>query len=215
VKLKTSAGNADGSLLSDEEYSRQRIELLNEKASFEGLLHQEKRTEELLKLAIDAFEFAATVQEQFIQGDIDTKKAILFTVGSNLTLKDKKLSIEARKPFSFFDDSFPGGDSEIGPIEPENDGGLQRQKEANASSCPSLLRDVDEDRTLPRRYRTLIRAVYQFFEKRALCGCEECRDEFLNSQPIKRKRWNSGPTAESKCLFTSKNSLSDEQHFAA
>ena len=38
VKLKTSGGNTDGSLLSDEEYGRQRSDLLKEKAALEELL---------------------------------------------------------------------------------------------------------------------------------------------------------------------------------
>jgi hypothetical protein len=36
---------------------------------------------------------------RFTQGDCATKRLILEIVGSNLVLTDKKLSIEARKPF--------------------------------------------------------------------------------------------------------------------
>jgi hypothetical protein len=39
VKLKTSPGNTDGSLLSDDEYGRQRFTLLKEKAALEELLN--------------------------------------------------------------------------------------------------------------------------------------------------------------------------------
>ncbi len=35
----------------------------------------------------------------FEYGDMEVKRLILETVGSNLTLADKKLSIKARKPF--------------------------------------------------------------------------------------------------------------------
>lgn len=206
MKLKTSAGNAQGALLSDEEYSRQRFELLKEKAALENLLQDGQDSEERLKLAADTLEFASTMQERFAQGDPDTKKAILTTVGSNLLLKDKKLSIEARKPFNFFDDSFPRDIIGIRPIEPENNGSSQRQKEAIASPCPSLLGDADDVRTLPSKYRRLVRSVYQFFERRASCGCEECRKEFFHPEVSvarrnRRKRWNSLPAAATRCVF--------------
>ena len=101
VKLKTSSGNADGSQLSDEEYGQRRgATAQDEKDSLEELLNDAgHRVEQQLKLSEQTFEFACTVQERFAKGDPKTKKEILTTIGSNLILKDKKLLIEARKPF--------------------------------------------------------------------------------------------------------------------
>ena len=119
VKLKTSPGNADGSRLSDEEYGRRRVELLKMKKQLEELLNDAGyRVEQRLKLSEQTFEFACAVQERFAKGDPKTKKTILTTMGSNLTLKDKKLLIEARKPFFILGNMLSPEEPEFSPIEP-------------------------------------------------------------------------------------------------
>src|SRR5690606_28464288 len=123
VKLQTSPGNADGSLLSAEEYGRQRRDLLKEKAALEALLRDAgESAEEGVKRSEEALEFACTARTRFAQGDARTRKEILATIGSNLTLRDKILSIEARKPFLILAQSNSDVKSENGPIEPENNG---------------------------------------------------------------------------------------------
>jgi DNA invertase Pin-like site-specific DNA recombinase len=100
VKMKTSPANADGSLLSNEEYGRRRVELLKIKNKLDELLQDVgQRLEQQLRLSENIFEFAYAVQERFTKGTPNIKKEILTTMGSNLTLTDKKLLIEARKPF--------------------------------------------------------------------------------------------------------------------
>ncbi len=51
------------------------------------------------KIANKYFEFAHSVRDAFTHGDNETKKLILMSLGSNLTLKDKKLSIIWHLPF--------------------------------------------------------------------------------------------------------------------
>ncbi len=90
IKLKTSSGNTDGSLLSDEEYGRQRLELLKEKAGLEELLRDAgHQVEQGLKRSEKIFHVACTARDRFGKGDSKTKKEILLQIGSNLTLKDK------------------------------------------------------------------------------------------------------------------------------
>jgi len=92
VRLKTTAENADGRLLSDEEYGKQRFELLKEKARLEELSRDTgHRVEQWVQSAEKIFEFACSAPVRFTAGDSTTKKEILASVGSNLTLKDKKL----------------------------------------------------------------------------------------------------------------------------
>ncbi len=52
-------------------------------------------------LAIETFDFIKTVKDKFNNGTIDQKKTILRVIGSNLVLKDKKLTIELRTPFKY------------------------------------------------------------------------------------------------------------------
>lgn len=146
VRLKTSSGNLDGSLLSDEEYGRQRVALLKEKAALEELLQDAgHRVNQWMKLAEQTFEFACTVRERFAKGDAKTKKEILVTVGSNLSLKDKILSIEARKPFFILGNSVSDEKPETSPIEPENTGQPPMRNGACASLRPNVLRDLDSN----------------------------------------------------------------------
>ncbi len=170
VKLKTSPDNADGSLLSDEEYGRQRVELLKEKSALEELLRDAgHRVEQWVKLSERTFEFACTARDRFSKGDVKTKKEILLAIGSNLTLKDKILCIEAKKPFLILEKSLSGEEQENEPIEPENVGSLQRQKEASASLSPRLLGGRHEART-EHIYQKVVRKVYHFFRDEVASG---------------------------------------------
>jgi site-specific DNA recombinase len=164
VKLKTSPQNADDHLLSEDEYGRQRMELLKDKARLEELLQDVgHRVLKSLDLTEKTFEFACTARERFARGDIGTKKEILLAIGSNLTLKDRTLLIEAKKPFFILETSLPACTSQSTALEPENVQAPQRQEEAPASACPRLLADLDIVRTLYHRNEHLVQEVYRFF----------------------------------------------------
>ena len=166
IKLKTSSGNADGSLLSDEEYGRQRLELLKEKARLEELLRDAgHRVEQWLKLSEQTFNFACAVRERFAKGDPKTKKQILLAIGSNLTLKDKTLCIVAKEPFFILEKSLSSDEHRNGPIEPENVGLPQGQKDANASPRARLLGDLDDVRTYAYKASRAAALIYAHFKK--------------------------------------------------
>ena len=163
VKLKTSPGNDDGSLLSEGEYAVQRFELLKEKATLEDLLQDTgHRVEQWVKLAEQTFEFACTAQKRFATGDAKTKKEILLTIGSNLILKDKKLSIEARKPFFILEKSTSANEHDNDPIELENIRNPQRRSKGNSSHRPSVLGDLHDVRTYERKRKLMVRRIYDF-----------------------------------------------------
>lgn len=101
LNLKISPDNRDGNLISNEEYNEERQKLLNEKAKVqENLGKVDRHINEWTELAAKTFDFAATAQERFASGDIEDRKIILRAIGSHLILKDRKLTIEARTPFS-------------------------------------------------------------------------------------------------------------------
>lgn len=86
-------------LLTDEEYVRQREELERKRIGTSQRL-------EMLDRAGDRFEperllisLNKTLVSRFDEGNLDKRRLILNTVGSNLVLADRKLSIDARKPF--------------------------------------------------------------------------------------------------------------------
>ncbi|NWF97320.1 MAG: hypothetical protein HXY52_00050 [Nitrospirae bacterium] len=96
--------NADGNLLSDEEYSRQKSQLIKEKVKLEALLDDaSKRVERWLDIAEKTFDFACNARYWFKTGDPETKSQILQALGSNLILMDKKLILDLKKPFSMIE----------------------------------------------------------------------------------------------------------------
>ena len=148
VRLKTSPQNADGSLLSDTEYGQQRVQLLKEKARLEELFQDTgHRVEQWLELAEKTFEFACAARSWFAAGDLKTKKAILSAIGSNLTLKDKKLRIEAKNPFLIIEKSLPRLADAQPVFEPEIFRINKRKKAPVSAPNPSGLGGSDDVRT--------------------------------------------------------------------
>jgi hypothetical protein len=148
VKLKTAPENADGSLLSDEEYQKQRVDLLNQKgrlavdtAAFESELN---RKAALMK---EALAVAEAIEEGSEKDDAARKREVLAALGLNHELKEKELEIRPEFPFSELPGQGNAGRRNSGPIEPENTQAGQRRKGNFNSANPSLERDSDEDRT--------------------------------------------------------------------
>ena len=166
LNLKTSPGNKNGILLSDDEYAQRRGKLLNEKAALEKLINDaDKRLEQQLKLSEEAFEIACTAQKRFAEGDPNIKKEILTTVQSNLTLKDKKLLFEARKPFLILENAIYPEKPIISPIEPENIVVTQRQNVPSIFMRPCLLGDLDDVRTYLKTAQRAATLIYAHFKK--------------------------------------------------
>jgi site-specific DNA recombinase len=84
--------------LTEEEYRVKRALALKEKARCLALLND---TDSRITSWADAFEtalhFVAHAKDEFEAGDAEKRRRILLALGSNLTLKDKKLSIDLEK----------------------------------------------------------------------------------------------------------------------
>lgn len=167
VKLKTSPENADGSLLSDEEYAQQRRTLLEEKTRLRSPVDAKAQSALALERAKAAFELARSIREKFKESDSRTKKEILATVGSNLTLMDKTFRFEAAKPFSFLDESMSGACSKFGPIEPNNGGSAEGRNAPSDMPFSSLLRDMKDVRTFNHRIKIIANDIYRHFKSAA------------------------------------------------
>jgi DNA invertase Pin-like site-specific DNA recombinase len=86
-------------LIGDEEFVRQRAALAQE----EERLHERSRQLEVsawIEPSRDLFFFSHRACFWLLHGESDVKRVILSTVASNLLLRDKTLSIDAKKPFS-------------------------------------------------------------------------------------------------------------------
>ena len=146
VKLKTSPDNEGGGLLADDEYGRERMNLLKEKTRLEELLRDSgQRVEKWLALSEETFAFACAARSRFAKGDSQTKKSILATIGSNLTLKDKKLRIEAMKPFWLLETSVFPREGENKSFEPTNGGLEEDSNDQIHTALPSGLPDLESN----------------------------------------------------------------------
>ena len=166
VGLKTAPENKDGSLLSDAEYAEQRRRLLKQKTDLESAMQNvESRIKQPFELSRRVFEFACLVQDRFARGNAKAKKDILAAVGSNLMLKDKKLLIEARKPFVILGDTLSHEDPIIPPIEPESGQKLQGLSVPSIYNSPLMRGQGDDVRTLRAKSMESATRIYHYFQK--------------------------------------------------
>ncbi len=163
-QLKISPLNVDGSLLSDEEYGKQKSELVKEKIRLEAILNDTSgRIEKWLDIAENAFDFACNARYWFETGNFETKTRILQTLGSNLTLMDKKLSLDLKKPFSMIE-KISGGVPEIKTeFEPEKSVVNTRKFEDLLLANPILRGGLDDVRTYCMEKRRI--AVFSLIQK--------------------------------------------------
>lgn len=97
-------------LLTDEEYMRQRQELERKQIQIAQGIKTANECDDRFEPAQMLVSFSNRAVSWFEAGDLRTKRLILEIVGLNPLLKDKKLSIDARKPFRRW--SNPGNISE-------------------------------------------------------------------------------------------------------
>jgi site-specific DNA recombinase len=92
-------------LLSDEEYLKERKELDRAQMGFtqkvDALAKRDARFEPSQRIV----SFNNCLVDRFVKGNLQRKRIILATVGSNLVLENKKLNIDVRKPFRRWGDS--------------------------------------------------------------------------------------------------------------
>ena len=100
-----------------------------------------KRADELTE---SDFTFARDAQERFTKGTPQDKRAVLTELGSNLTIRDKKLSIDVPRPFKWI--AAYTAESR-GPIEPTNSGVPTELLRPLRGHRLRLLRVVDRIRT--------------------------------------------------------------------
>lgn len=86
-------------ILSDEDYLQQRQELEREQIRLTQNLENDQKADSWFEPAKVLFSFSSRAISCFQKGDFKAKRLILEITGLNPTLKDKKLNIEAKKPF--------------------------------------------------------------------------------------------------------------------
>ena len=95
-------------LLTDEEFVRQRVELTQEREKLKQRLER-LQAESWIEPSRKLFLFSNRAKFWLVHGENNERRLILSTVGSNLLLRDKKLTLDAKKPFRILREraSFP------------------------------------------------------------------------------------------------------------
>lgn len=111
--------NADGHLISDQDFESLKTQLVKEKTVLEAELSaQGKVVDQWVELSERTFNFARYARIWFVRGDIETKRAIFSCLGSNFLLKDQKLALTIRKPFELIFEGLPQIERELERLEP-------------------------------------------------------------------------------------------------
>lgn len=132
--------------LSSEEYANKRSELMQEKDKAQTLLNDlDERVDKWIDKAEEIFNFAKTAADIFNKGTLEQKKTTLASLGSNLTLRDGKLSIILHKPLKLIEDISKEAKEISERFEPLDVAENKRTLEETYSQSPLVLRRPDSN----------------------------------------------------------------------
>lgn len=110
-------------LISNEEYISKKQELESEKSSIQHLMNTtDSIADNWIKKTEKLFDFGSRAIEIFENGDTKQKRELLNLLGSNLFIRDKKLSIQVEKPIIYLQDisnELKGVNSQKSTFEPQ------------------------------------------------------------------------------------------------
>jgi site-specific DNA recombinase len=162
IVLKTSAENADGSLLSDEEYAEQRSALMKEKAKLQGTIDKDPLSRAIEQVTSTLL-FVRCLRDRVQQGRPHRTRTILASVGSNLTLNDKRLDVTMKFPFRLVEEALADTGANSTPFEPTNWPANEGETVALATASPVQLSERYDVRTYKRILRHLVKRLIDFF----------------------------------------------------
>ena len=144
-------------LISDTEYIKERKPLQSELARLKERLGEvENRAETWLELTEKTFQFATYARSHFINGDAQTKKAILRALGSNFLLKDGKLALQAKKWLLPIAEKYPALEAEYLRLELGKKPMNKIKNEAKASLITRWYTIVEDVRTVFQRFEKYV-----------------------------------------------------------
>ena len=162
LQLKISPLNSDGSLLSDEDFAKQKSELQKEKASLKESLDSLRADPEIwLEAGKKVFTFACYAKYWFEKGSPQEKFRILKSLGSNLTLRDKYLAIDLHFPFEAISEIASGVPEVTGRFEPEIHG-------LDKASLGTLYARSPIMQSAMKKVRTWLIGNFEYFEVHSL-----------------------------------------------
>jgi site-specific DNA recombinase len=131
-----------GGEIGPEEYAKKKTQLLAEKERLSKTYSEtDQRVDQWLNTADEMFTFIEEAKWKFTNKDLEVRRRILAALGSNLVIKDKKLSIDTEKCLFPIKNVSKEVRTIIEPLEPLNTVEKQGLFEQKCSESPTLLRD--------------------------------------------------------------------------
>jgi predicted metal-binding protein len=161
LALKISPENVGGDLLSDREFLKEKNRLVREKLQLESSINEKADiNRRLSELTRKTFCFSAYARIWFAKGDRERQRTILSGVGSNLTIRDGRLLIQAKNFFIPTENHLAPIKQQLAGFEPKELGRLNAKTAAFDDRFRILRGVVTEVRTKirqilsnPRRYK--------------------------------------------------------------
>ncbi len=137
----TSPQNANHEIYTSEEFVSLKQELNKERQDIEKQLEQVKQSlDSSLEATVRTFNFCTFALHHFNTGDLQKKRSIFSTIGSNLILKDKKVIIEKPHPFILIENELKAQTELISEFEPKKELATKGQSTTFMVLHPNLLR---------------------------------------------------------------------------
>lgn len=141
LQLKISPDNSDGSLLSDDDYKRQKKALEDELKGIEQQLNTtDNRMLQAMDDAVKAFNFAVYAQEKYNDGDTKTKRDIFRGLGLNFWLKDRKVLFDCPAYLNIIQNIKKSAPIVAKRVEPEISPQYRADLESQYAAIPAVLR---------------------------------------------------------------------------
>lgn len=134
-------------LIEDAEYQRERNSLHLEQSRIEGEIRSGAQDQEWRESAKFVYNTLANLSLRFEKADPVAQRTMLTAVGSHLTLKDKKLIVEAIEPFRMVHRSYIDFLQALGPFEPPKNGSTATPSPNWEAAFNMLCSSVNDVRT--------------------------------------------------------------------
>ena len=142
----TSSQNKDYGIYSPGEFKVEKQKLKGELESIKGQMGEsENRFDKTLELSERVFNFCTFAHRHFGKGDLQARRNILSALGSNMTLKDKKLNIDLLYPYLAIEKYISEWKAVLSPLELENILTTKGKEAVLATSSPTWLRRQDSN----------------------------------------------------------------------
>ncbi len=135
----TSPQNSNYSLYTPQEFAKMKQEAVAEREQLERQLEESKTNlDRSLEATERTFNFCTFATHHFQSGDLQQKRAIFSAIGSNMTLKDRKLHIQKLHPFLLIENELKTQESLKSRLEHKNTRKAQKENTPSGVSIPNL-----------------------------------------------------------------------------